>query len=238
MCSLPTLRQRKTSLVFKMAKVFVPKSSCIFAITIFVLLMLSVGLLVFVLKGQIHHENTLASKNTHAKVSSTIPKGSTHAPSPQTAPKSLATRSTAGQTDHGYTTESVEPEKNPWEDFRLPKYIIPLHYDLLLYPNIQNDTFSGNVNITVNVTRNTNFFVVHAYRLVIQDSKVSEYRTGAELAVSRSFLYDPHEYYVIETNETVEPGIYKLSFSFYGSLVGSIVGFYKSRYTDRNNQTR
>lgn len=218
---------------------FVPKKTCIFSVTIFILLILSVGLLVFVLKGQIHHENSQAGKSHgHAKVSPVLPKGSTGTPSPQTAPKAVATRSTTGKTDSGHTTESSDVETKVWENFRLPKYISPLHYELLLHPDLANDSFTGSVNITVNVTKSTEFFVLHAYRLTISESEVFEYRTEEKIAVKRSFMYDPHEYFVIETERTIEPDIYKLSFKFFGSLVGSIVGFYKSRYTDRHNQTR
>lgn len=222
-----------------MTKVFVPKSSCIFAVTIFVLLLLSVGLLVFVLKGQVHHESSQAESVGHAKVSSRSPKkGSTHTPIPQTAPKALATKSTAGLADTGPTTESSDPEINPWEDFRLPKYIIPVHYDLLLHPDLANDTFTGKVNITVNVTKSTDVFVVHAYKLVVNNSRVFEHRNVEEIAVERTFLYDPHEYFVVKTEKTVKPGLYQLSYQFYGPLVGGIVGFYKSRYTDKHNKTR
>lgn len=221
-----------------MAKIFVKYSSCIFAITIFVLLSLSVGLLVFVLKGQIQHEHSAASKDDHVKVLPIHPKGSTHTPSPQTAPKLQATVSSASHSDVGHTTESSNSDVNPWEYFRLPNYIIPLHYDLLLHPNIQNDTFTGSVNITVNVTRPTSVFVVHAYRLAVTDSKVFDRSAEEEISIATSFIYDPHEYFVMETEKKVDPGTYKLSYNFFGSLVGGIVGFYKSRYRDRANQTR
>lgn len=221
-----------------MAKVFVNHSSCIFSVTIFLLLLASVGLLVFVLKGQLRHAHDSESHDEHVKASPILPKGSTNTPSPQTASKPQATGSTAGQSDLEHTTVNSNPDVNPWEDFRLQKYIIPLHYNLLLYPNLPNDTFTGTVNITVNVTKHTNYFMVHAYRLVIKQSKVYDYRTEEEIPLKTSFLYDPHEYFVVETEKTVGPGIYKLYYKFFGSLVGSIVGFYKSRYRDRNNQTR
>ncbi|KFM62062.1 Glutamyl aminopeptidase, partial [Stegodyphus mimosarum] len=221
-----------------MAKVFVPQSSCIFAVIIFLLLVLSVGLLVFVLKGQLHHENSMSSRDMGHVGDSAVAGVVTHTPSPQTASKTVTNRSTVSQLDVDHTTESIPEDHRPWEDFRLPKYIIPMHYDLLLYPNLETDIFTGTVNITVNVTRQTKHFVVHAYRLTVKDSKVYDKTGSIEYGVNKHFLYDLHEYLVVEMDNIILPTTYKLSFNFNGSLLGSIVGFYKSRYTNSNNETR
>lgn len=61
----------------------------------------------------------------------------------------------------------------PWHDFRLSKHVLPEHYDLMLKPNISGDTFEGQVNITVNVTRNTDTVIVHKHHtLNVYESRV------------------------------------------------------------------
>ncbi|GFW97464.1 glutamyl aminopeptidase [Trichonephila clavipes] len=205
-----------------MAKLLVSQPSCIFAVIIFVLLVFSVGLLVFVLKGQLHHENSLERVAVHAE-GSTPP-----VPSPETAlPDNQA--DAAGHTS--------QPEETPWLDFRLPKSIIPVHYDLLLHPDLDADTFSGSVNISMNVTAATRHFVVHAYRLSIRQVRVSDIRQKM-LAVEKHFAYSPHEYFVVTMEEKVKPGAYKLRFEFGGTLNGTIIGFYESRYKNSKNETR
>ena len=41
--------------------------------------------------------------------------------------------------------EEKTEESEPWEkDPRLPKHLIPLHYDLYLHPNLNTGLFNGN----------------------------------------------------------------------------------------------
>ncbi|GFT62087.1 glutamyl aminopeptidase, partial [Nephila pilipes] len=218
--NLLVIKEVTTSNWKEMAKLLVSQPSCIFAVIIFVLLVFSVGLLVFVLKGQLHHENSLERVAVHQEGSTT--------PVPQTAlPDNQA--DAAGHTS--------QPEDTPWLDFRLPKTVIPVHYDLLLHPDLNVDTFSGTVNISVNVTATTQHFVVHAYRLNIRHVQVSDARQKV-LTVEKHFAYSPHEYFVVSMEEKVKPGSYKLRFKFGGTLNGTIIGFYESRYKNNKNETR
>ncbi|GBN52726.1 Endoplasmic reticulum aminopeptidase 1 [Araneus ventricosus] len=204
-----------------MAERIVSKTSCILSIIIFILLVLSVGLLVVVLKGkQITDYDD-------------VPEWAfTHPPSPhQSEPKSPN-----DQQDSADHTELAA--EGPWKKIRLPKYIVPNHYDLLLHPNLTTDIFAGTVNITITVTRETKYFMVHAHLLTIKEAKVYDIEEDAELKLDVQFPYHPNQYYVLQTERQVKPGKYKLHFDFSGNLNGSIVGFYKSRYKSSNNETR
>ncbi|GIY28682.1 glutamyl aminopeptidase [Caerostris extrusa] len=133
---------------------------------------------------------------------------------------------------------TLQPEETPWLDFRLSKTVVPVHYDLLLHPDLKTDTFSGTVTIAVNVTKLTKHFVVHAYRLTILEVQVDDVQQNHAVPVEKQFAYNPHEYLVVSTEERVKPGSYKLRFKFGGTLNGSIIGFYKSRYKNAKNVTR
>ncbi|XP_033100366.1 glutamyl aminopeptidase-like [Anneissia japonica] len=123
-----------------------------------------------------------------------------------------------------------------WENLRLPSIIKPNHYDLTLHPNLTTDTFTGVVDIDVTVTEPTDTFLVHIKELTIKNPKVMLKETSAEQAISKDFSYEDNEFYVIITTSEVAPGDYLLHYEFSGSLVGSIVGFYKSTYYNKDGK--
>ncbi|XP_023241826.1 glutamyl aminopeptidase-like [Centruroides sculpturatus] len=128
-------------------------------------------------------------------------------------------------------TDTPPPSKqHPWDYYRLPSNVIPLEYDLLLDPKIEEGIFSGRVNIKVDVKKSRDNFIVHCYKtLNITGSWIK--KRGNDIKINNSFKYEKNEFYVIEI-ERVEPGLYELMFEFKGSLVGSIIGFYRSQYKD------
>ncbi|KAF8795593.1 Glutamyl aminopeptidase like protein [Argiope bruennichi] len=205
-----------------MAKILVTQPSCVFAVIIFVLLIFSVGLLVFVLKGQLHHETSLEEAVVGHKTSSKGPASNTASPPVISSPLPESQADSAGYT--------LQPEESPWLEFRLSKSVIPLHYDLLLHPDLDTDTFSGTVEITTNVTQETRHFIVHAYKLSVRNVRVVDVRSDKEVPLVKQFVYSPHEYFVVATEEKVKVGTYRLKYEFAGTLNGTIIGFYKSRY--------
>ena len=127
----------------------------------------------------------------------------------------------------------------PPTDLRLPRSVLPLHYDLTIEPDHQTDQFNGQVVIQLNVSEPTNEIKIHSYLLDIpkDDVKVVD-ESGSELTI-KSFVYkNTTQYNIIELDTNMNVGTYQLSMSFNGSLVGKIIGFYKSTYTDAQNQLR
>lgn len=47
------------------------------------------------------------------------------------------------------------------------RYIVPLHYQLSLHPNLTTLTFKGSVQIEIDVRNNTNWVVLHSKGLQI-----------------------------------------------------------------------
>ncbi|KAL1423836.1 hypothetical protein MTO96_003750 [Rhipicephalus appendiculatus] len=134
-------------------------------------------------------------------------------------------------------TTTVEPPK-PKLDFRLPAHVVPLVYDLTLEPHLSRDTFDGEVWITVNATRPVNRFVVHVFRLTVDETEVL-FEDGSPLSTGPPFEDDLNEFFVVPVADKPGPvGLYRLHFKFRGSLVGGIVGFYKSSYKIENETRR
>lgn len=116
---------------------------------------------------------------------------------------------------------------------------MPLAYDLTLEPHLLRDTFDGEVWITVNATRATDRFMVHVFRLSVDEVEVFD--DVGPLETGKPVIDDLNEFFVVPVvaveGGPVPAGIYRLRFRFRGSLVGGIVGFYKSRYRI-GNETR
>ncbi|MEQ2259886.1 hypothetical protein XENORESO_021199, partial [Xenotaenia resolanae] len=63
----------------------------------------------------------------------------------------------------------------PWSRLRLPRYIVPLHYHLLLHPNLTTFSFTGTVQIQIDVQNNTNWVVLHSKGLQISKATILDH---------------------------------------------------------------
>lgn len=114
---------------------------------------------------------------------------------------------------------------------RLTKLVRPANYNLKLNPNLKVGTFSGSVNIIINVLEKCSNLTLHSKGLSIRD--VSLTKGNKALAVTRFCENKELEQLMIETKECLSPGDYCLSIDFSGDLKNKIVGFYSSQYKDR-----
>ncbi|XP_048453600.1 glutamyl aminopeptidase [Rhincodon typus] len=128
----------------------------------------------------------------------------------------------------------------PWDNFRLPDYIEPTHYKLELKPDLERGFYMGTNVIHIRTTRATRYLWLHikASRVTEAPSlqlagNSSEFRP---LPLRRCFEYKRHEYLVLEAEQelpaTGTGEFYHLTLKFEGSLLGSLVGFYKTTYVE------
>uniref|UniRef100_A0A803Y2M8 Aminopeptidase n=1 Tax=Meleagris gallopavo TaxID=9103 RepID=A0A803Y2M8_MELGA len=73
-------------------------------------------------------------------------------------------------------------EPFPWDEVRLPKHVVPLHYRLLIHPNLTTLTFTGTVDIDVAVAQPTKAVVLHGKRLRVTGAAI-EAGAGSTCAV-------------------------------------------------------
>ncbi|XP_059208894.1 glutamyl aminopeptidase [Centropristis striata] len=132
-----------------------------------------------------------------------------------------------------------------WKDFRLPSYVNPVHYDLHLEPDLDDDTYTGTVDIHLEVTKPTRHLWLHIRETFVSNMPRLRMRNSqggyTEVAVSSCFEYKDQQYVVVEATEdlpaTAPDEIYVLSLDFQGWLNGSVVGFYRVIYTE-NGETK
>ena len=130
-----------------------------------------------------------------------------------------------------------EDESGGWKNFRLPDFINPVHYDLEVKPLLEEDTYTGSVNISINVSSPTRNLWLHLRETRITQLPVLRKPSGEQVKVRRCFEYKKQEYVVVETEEELAPnggkGLYHLTMEFAGQLNGSLVGFYRTTYVEK-----
>lgn len=71
--------------------------------------------------------------------------------------------------DKGSFSSSLFIIRSP---FLLHRYIVPLHYHLLLHPDFTSLSFQGSVQIQIDVQNNTNWVVLHSKGLKVLQATV------------------------------------------------------------------
>ncbi|XP_018024126.1 endoplasmic reticulum aminopeptidase 2-like, partial [Hyalella azteca] len=103
-------------------------------------------------------------------------------------------------------------------------------------------TAYSNVTIRVNSSETRDFFLVHSKLLTISSTTLQALQpddSWQDVALLDTFAYEPNEFWVVRTQASVSPGIFRLSLTFDGSLTANgLVGFYDSDYIDEANNTR
>lgn len=130
---------------------------------------------------------------------------------------------------------------------RLPRSIEPISYDIKLIPFLFEDnfTFTGEVNIQINVTESCQNITLHAIALNIDDSDVSvrvladqngvRNQTERTVEIRRQYFVEPKQFYVIELSEQLERGfLYDIHIKYRGVLNDMLQGFYRSSYKVHN----
>jgi len=126
------------------------------------------------------------------------------------------------------------------ENFRLPKEVKPMHYDLFLHPDLDNGTFSGNVTILLDVLDKRRTIALHQKNLNIISVSLKSHGLEENFGINISSIVDSvkNEMFIISTETEFNPGLYDLYLEFNGSLENKIVGFYSSSYVETENKTQ
>ncbi|XP_029018909.1 endoplasmic reticulum aminopeptidase 2 [Betta splendens] len=128
----------------------------------------------------------------------------------------------------------------PWSRLRLPRYIVPLHYRILLQPDLTNLSFTGSVQIQIDVQNNTNWVVLHSKRLQISRATILDHKLSRLSEQVLPVLHNPsHEQIGIFSPRVLSTGQkYFLYIEFSSELADGFYGFYRSSYRTSTGETR
>uniref|UniRef100_A0A7N6ATW7 Aminopeptidase n=1 Tax=Anabas testudineus TaxID=64144 RepID=A0A7N6ATW7_ANATE len=148
-----------------------------------------------------------------------------------------------------HTQNSSAPTHPPLHYFCFT-YIVPLHYRILLHANLTNLSFTGSVQIQIDVQNNTNWVVLHSKGLQISKATILDQnlshlseKVDAEILLEQHVLpvlHNPsHEQIGIFSPRVLSNGQkYFLYIEFGAELAEGFYGFYKSTYRTSTGETR
>ena len=115
---------------------------------------------------------------------------------------------------------------------------MPVHYSLFMHPNLQTFDNAGSVNITFQVTMQTNFVVLHSKELNLSRTTILE-GEDREIPILQRLEYPKHEQLYIEVMGALKPyREYTLWIDFKKHLEEKLEGFYISSYKTSDGQKR
>ncbi|KAM9252810.1 aminopeptidase Q [Dugong dugon] len=140
----------------------------------------------------------------------------------------------------------------PWDQLRLPSWLVPLHYELELWPRLLPDDlsapslrFTGRVNITVRCKVSTNQLLLHSLSLDYERAEVrgplsssTGDATVGRVPVDDVWFTLDTQYMVLELGETLQSGSrYELQLSFSGPVYQDTrEGLFLNVYTDQGER--
>ncbi|GIY99957.1 glutamyl aminopeptidase [Caerostris extrusa] len=120
----------------------------------------------------------------------------------------------------------------PWRSMRLPDFIQPNRYNITLQPDIVTTTFTGEETIDFNVTRATDYIIIHEKELNITKTEVRDVG-GKKIAVAEVISYKRNDFLVIRFEDKAPPGSYVLQLEFSGRFSSDGKGVARYKYFDR-----
>jgi puromycin-sensitive aminopeptidase len=123
---------------------------------------------------------------------------------------------------------------NELPPYRLPRTVVPRHYDLVFKPDFTNASFDGEAAVKVEVLEATAEVVLNAAELEVSQARL----VGADdrsIEVTVTYRHE-EEQLVLGAPEALAPGPWRLDLRFAGRLNDRLRGFYRSKYKSKDGQ--
>ncbi|KAM4733439.1 aminopeptidase N-like [Anableps anableps] len=151
-------------------------------------------------------------------------------------------------TDGGSATSkptTTAPSNEPWDKYRLPKTLVPLHYNVTLWPRLKPDPttglyiFTGASFVEFECVEETNLILIHSHKLnytAMRDGTIASLTavsSASTPSIKSSWQQTETQYLVLQLDGKLLKGHrYQLYTSFTGELADDLGGFYRSVYTE------
>uniref|UniRef100_A0A6Q2WYW0 Aminopeptidase n=1 Tax=Esox lucius TaxID=8010 RepID=A0A6Q2WYW0_ESOLU len=124
----------------------------------------------------------------------------------------------------------------PWDQMRLPETVSPVHYYLLIHPNLTSLDFTGAVRIEVQVHKDTSTIILHSKALQIAKAELLAPEGPGPLQVLEYPAF--HQLALVSNVLLVSGWVYEVRLEFSANLSDSFHGFYKSSYRTTSGELR
>ena len=119
--------------------------------------------------------------------------------------------------------------------YRLPRTVLPRHYELTMEPDLDAAAFAGEESVAVEIVETVTEIVLNAKELEIDEVWV----VAAGERIDCTFTLDAErERMTITPSRPLEPGDANVHARFHGVLNDKLTGFYRSVYTDESGTQR
>ena len=143
-------------------------------------------------------------------------------------------------------SQTVKPDTpmlpdHPFSGLRLPRSLVPSHYDLELRVNLQTFLFSGSCNITLNVNTSTRYVVFHRSDLALNESLVTvRSHTNHRWAVLKQYHVTDSQFHILELDRELPAGLtLRVEIGmFAGFIRDDLRGLYQSSYKTPDGKIR
>ncbi|XP_061591376.1 aminopeptidase Ey-like [Cololabis saira] len=133
--------------------------------------------------------------------------------------------------------------KDPWDRYRLPRALVPVSYNVTLWPRLEPDArgvyvFTGRSAVVFRCVEETDLVIIHCNKLNLtrQGGQLAALRglgAHAAPATRRSWLVEKTDYLVLQLRGRLAAGAsYLLQTEFTGELADDLEGFYRSEYVE------
>lgn len=133
--------------------------------------------------------------------------------------------------------------KEPWDYYRLPGSLVPLSYNVTLWPRLKPNSdemyvFTGHSSVVFTCVKETDLIIIHSNKLNFtyyygHHAKLTGLGHAFAPAIHKSWLVPKTEYLVLQLRYPLSVGCtYALSTKFHGELANDLEGFYRSEYIE------
>ncbi|KAM6942737.1 aminopeptidase Ey-like [Xenentodon cancila] len=135
------------------------------------------------------------------------------------------------------------PATNPWQQYRLPDTVVPISYNVTLWPRLEPNEdnvyiFTGNSKVIIKCTRETDLILLHSHKLILSvvdgfHARLSGVAGTSAPTLKHTWLEAPTQYLVVQLDRPLQAGrMYEIFTEFVGELSDDLGGFYRSEYVE------
>ncbi|KAL7403064.1 hypothetical protein ABVT39_023856 [Epinephelus coioides] len=137
------------------------------------------------------------------------------------------------------------PSNEPWDQYRLPKNLVPDHYNVTLWPRLTPDEttklyiFTGHSSVEFTCAEETDLILIHSNKLNYTKfendimAKLTSVSGAKAPSIKSSWLQTVTQYLVLHLDGKLKKDQkYHLYTEFTGELADDLGGFYRSEYIE------
>ncbi|KAM9861190.1 aminopeptidase N-like [Aulostomus maculatus] len=133
--------------------------------------------------------------------------------------------------------------KDPWDRYRLPDSIVPVAYNVTLWPRLEVNAdglyiFTGHSEVVINCVKETDLILIHSNKLNLSTfdghhARLRGLTHATAPAIKKTWFVVATEYLVVQLSRRLSVGAsYVLETVFQGELADDLEGFYRSEYIE------